>query len=201
MNTDDDKTTQQGYGQPANDPQSQQTQQQPQAQQGNAQPIGGNDSSTGSGTPLSSGSSTGEANFETGQAAYGNSGQADAETMTQSQNSSDMGQQADMGQAANANDTGEGMPLGTAGGGYGGSGETQSGGQSGSGFVGSSSDNSGEYHQSSAGDQDFAEQGQGAMNQDLMGSDDEDGDDYAGTTDIETERSQGRESDIEGSSL
>ena len=38
---------------------------------------------------------------------------------------------------------------------------------------------------------------QGAMNEDLMGSDEED----SGTTDIETERSQGRENDIEGSSL
>lgn len=102
-----------------------------------------------------------------------------------------------MGQAGNGNDTGEGMPLGTAGGGYGGSAETQSGGQSGSGFVGSSSDTSSDYLQTQDDDdQDFADQGQGALQDDTMGQ----GED-PGTTDIEIERSQGRESDIEGSSL
>jgi hypothetical protein len=64
----------------------------------------------------------------------------------------------------------------TSGGGFGGSGQTT--GKQGS------------------GDQNFADQGQGAMNEDLMGSDED-----SGTTDIEVERSQGRESDIEGSSL
>ncbi len=93
-----------------------------------------------------------------------------AELQTQSQNSSDMGQEADMG---------------------------QSGGSQGSGFIGSAS--SGDDLGSSS-DQDFAEQGQGALNEDLMGSDQEEDDDL-GTTDIETERSQGREPDIEGSAL
>ena len=46
------------------------------------------------------------------------------------------------------------------------------------------------------GDQNFADQGQGALNEDTMGSAQN-----RDTTDIEAERSQGRESDIEGSSL
>ena len=181
MNQDENQTGQQGYGQ---DPTSQQ-QQQPQAQQSQQQPQG----------------QQGSNDFETGQASYGNSGQADA--LTQSQNSSDMGQDADMGQAASGqgsgsqgsgfigsgssgNDMGsssgqsEGMPLGTAGGGYGGSADT-TGGQSSSGMA-----------QAGSSDQDFADQGQGAMNEDLMGSEQDDDDDL-GTTDIETERSQGRE--------
>ena len=55
-------------------------------------------------------------------------------------------------------------------------------------FKGSQDDTGG-----GASGQQFADQGQGAMNEDLMGAD--------GTTDIEVERSQGRENDIEGSSL
>lgn len=65
----------------------------------------------------------------------------------------------------------------------------QSGQQQDSGLFSGSEDDMG-----SSGDQNFADQGQGALNEDRMGSDE-------GTTDIEIERSQGRESDIEGSSL
>lgn len=174
MNNDNSPTGQQGYGR---DPQSDRQTKEPTSQQGgqqsqdqqqarspnsqNAQPIGGNDSNTGSGTTMSSGSSTGD--ISSGQASYGNSGETD--TMSQSRNRSDEGQQADMGQA---------------------------GGKGGSGFVGSSANDSGEYLQSSAGDRDFAEQGRGAIEDPSV--------DAAGA-DVETERSQGRESDIEGSSL
>lgn len=186
MNTDNKDTGQQGYGRDQEtdrqnqQPQGHQQGQQPQGQQQgqqfgqqaqqqpqghNAQPIGGNDSNSGSGTTMSSGSSTGES--DTGQASYGNSGQGDA--MTQNQNRPDQGQEADLGQGAQS-------------------------GEGGSGFVGSSTDNSSEYLQSGSDSQDFAEQGQGALDED-------DDDDAIGTTDIETERSQGRESDIEGSSL
>ncbi len=45
-------------------------------------------------------------------------------------------------------------------------------------------------------DQNFAQQGQGALAEDLMGSAGK-----SGGSDLETERSQGRESDVEGSSL
>jgi hypothetical protein len=79
------------------------------------------------------------------------------------------------------------MPLGTAGGGYGGSADTQ---RSGSYDSGGAAPN--------ASGQNFADQGQGAMNEDMMGSDQDDG---RSTNDIEIERSQGNESDVEGSSL
>lgn len=104
---------------------------------------------------------------DTGQAAYGNSGETD----TLSQNSSSLGQESDMGQA------GGGGAL------FSGSGEDMGSAQGASAEQGSDR-------------QDFADQGQGALNEDLMGSSDD-----GGTTDIEIERSQGRESDIKGSSL
>lgn len=105
----------------------------------------------------------------TGQAAYGNSGQAD----TLSQNSSSMGQGADFGQTGSQSNQGTNDSSLFRGG----SDDTGSGGIS---------------SQQGSGDQSFADQGQGAMNEDLMGSSDD------GTTDIEIERSHGRESDVEG---
>jgi hypothetical protein len=108
--------------------------------------------------------------METGQASYGNSGEADL----LSQNSSSMGQESDLG---------------------------QSGGQSSDNslFSGSEDDMGGSSSGQSMSDQGIqsdqisADQGQSALNEDLMGSD--------GITDIEVERSQGRESDVEGNSL
>jgi hypothetical protein len=105
--------------------------------------------------------------METGQASYGNSGEADL----LSQNSSSMGQESDMGQS------GEGSSL------FSGSEDDMGGSSSGQAMS----------DQGSQSDQSSADQGQSALNEDLMGSD--------GITDIEVERSQGRESDIEGNSL
>lgn len=108
--------------------------------------------------------------MSTGQAAYGNSGEADV----LSQDSSSMGKHNDAGQSASQ-------------------------GSNNSLFSGSKDDMGGSAsspsmnQQGSQSDQDFADQGQGALNEDLMGSD--------GTTDIEVERSQGRESDVEGKGL
>lgn len=62
-------------------------------------------------------------------------------------------------------------------------------GQATEGFTGES--DSGEYLQSTDGDQAFADQGQGAPASS----------DSSGEVDITTEKSQGRDSDVEGSSL
>jgi hypothetical protein len=151
----------------------------------------------------------------TGQASYGNSGETGTDTL--SQNSSSFGQDSDLGQSnqtgqsqqsgqgsSNGLFSGSGNDMGTSSAGTGrlgieGSldGSNQSGNDMGgstgrSGTEGSMS----ETGQQGSGDQNFADQGQGALNEDTMGSDQD-----RGTTDIEVERSQGRESDIEGSSL
>lgn len=109
----------------------------------------------------------------TGQASYGNSGESDTGTI--SQNISDTGQEADLGQSDDPK-----LFSGS---------DDDLGGSASSGQQGGESDASGMRST----DQSFADQGQGAMLEDTKGSD--------GTTDIEVERSQGRESDIEGSSL
>lgn len=95
------------------------------------------------------------------------------ETDTLSQNSSSSGQESDMGQG------GDGGLFNSSQEDRGGSAPSQAAGQ-----------------QPSSSGQASSEQGQDAQSEDLMGSDDD-----SGTTDIEIERSQGRESDVEGSSL
>ena len=155
----------------------------------------------------------------TGQASYGNSGETGTDTL--SQNSSSFGQDSDLGQSSQSGESGQGRDTrlfsgsgddmgSSSGGGETGrpgvdgsmdtssqSGTTNVGGSTGrSGIEGSLDSSDQTTGQQGSGDQDFADQGQGAMNEDLMGSDDD-----SGTTDIEVERSQGRESDIEGSSL
>ncbi|GAA4005108.1 hypothetical protein [Sphingomonas humi] len=115
--------------------------------------------------------------MSTGQASYGNSGETGTDTL--SQDSSSLGQESDLGQTNQSADN------------------RQDGDRSL--FRGSDKDmgSTGETDRQDTTGQDFADQGQGALNEDLMGSDE----DTARNTDIETERSQGRESDIEGSSL
>lgn len=200
MNEDESETGQQGYGSDQ-DPTQQQASQ--------------NGQSTDGETSGNAGAAS------TGQASYGNSGEADLlsqgqQGQAQSQNSPSFGQDNDLGDAAgnspagssgfigsgtSGNDMGassssnsasaqhEGMPLGTAGGGYGGSSETS--GSSGSQAINKTDDASGRDPSASG----FADQGQGAPKEDTK-----DGE-TSGITDIEIERSQGRETDIEGSAL
>lgn len=151
----------------------------------------------------------------TGQASYGNSGETDADTL--SQNSTSLGQDSDLGQSnqtGQAGQTGQSSDsglfsgsnddLGTSSAGTGRTGiegsiddpnlsDKDLGGSTGRSGIDGSLD---EADQQTPRDQDFADQGQGALNEDAMGSAKD-----RGTTDIEAERSQGRESDIEGSSL
>ncbi len=109
----------------------------------------------------------------TGQASYGNSGQSSSETL--SQNDSDLGRKTDLGQSGD-------RKLFSAS-------DDDLGSSAAAGDQGINSDPS----QMRSDDQSFEDQGQGALSEDTMGSD--------GTTDFGTERSLGRESDIEGSSL
>ncbi len=138
----------------------------------------------------------------TGQASYGNSG--DTGVATPGQNSEGVGRETDLSQSnqreAQSNNglfSGSGNDMGANSAGTGRSGiegsldgssqsETDVGGSTGrSGISGSLSETE---------EQDFADQGQGALNEDAMGSSEE-----QRTTDIETERAQGRTTDIEGS--
>jgi hypothetical protein len=187
MNADERTPGQQGYGQQS--PQQFQNQQQPASQQPSAQqqqqqPSG---QQQGQVAPTSEGQEGGS--MATGQASYGNSGEA----TTLSQNSSSFGQDSDLGQSDQSQQSSEGSDSSLFRGSDDDLGSAGSGQAGGGGDVGGSGQIAG---QQGSGDQDFADQGQGALNEDLMGSDDD-----GGTTDIEVERSQGRESDIEGSSL
>jgi hypothetical protein len=164
MNADERNPGQQGYGQ-----------QSPQQSQGQ-QASGQQQKQPQQSETMNQGQQDGS--MATGQASYGNSGEADL----LSQNSSSQGQESDMGESGEQGGdsslfAGSEHDMGSSGQAGGGTGST---GQSAS-------------QQGSGADQSFADQGQGALNEDLMGSD--------GTTDIEVERSQGRESDIEGNSL
>jgi hypothetical protein len=196
MDDNNQQTGQQGYGQDEDPTRAQG--QQPNDQQRDAQPIGGNDLSTGSGTAMTSGSSTGEAGASaTGQASYGNSGDTGA---SQSQNSSDLGQASDMGQSTSPEQSGfigSGNPADDRGGSS--SSANQQGTDAGqSGNPGSTP--SGSIQQDGSTEQDFAFQGQGALDRDIMG-DGQNSSESRGTDDIEVERSQGREPGIDGSSL
>ena len=211
MNEDDSDIGQQGYGsnQDITKPQSQQGQQGDQ----DTDATIGSEGATGDPDDVS-----------TGQASYGNSGEADLlsqgqQGQGQSQNSPSLGHDSDMGQTGsetsidsdqpgsgfigsassgdNMGSSGDpetpagansGMPLGTVGGGYGGSDNTsrELGGQS----ANQPTDATG---QSASDDLDRGVQSYATL--------DDDDDDTSGITDIETERSQCRETDIEGSAL
>jgi hypothetical protein len=114
----------------------------------------------------------------TGQASYGNSGETGAGMPGQG-----LDQETNLGQM-NPADQQSGNGL------FSGSGND----------MGSSSTANGssdvEDTLNKADEQDFADQGQGALSDDAMASSQE-----RGTTDLETERSQGRPTDTEGSSL
>nr|WP_314446470.1 hypothetical protein [uncultured Sphingomonas sp.] len=194
MNADERTPGQQGYGE--------QTSQQADGAKGQQQQIGQQQ----------------DGGTSTGQASYGNSG--DTGSATLSQNSTSLGQESDIGQSGQGRDTGlfsgSDDDLGSSTGRTGIDGSMDQSGQSGTrpgsneggstgraGIEGSLDTQSDEglstgqaTGQQASGNQNFADQGQGAMSEDLLGSDRD-----SGTTDIEVERSQGRESDIEGSSL
>jgi hypothetical protein len=131
--------------------------------------------------------------LSTGQAAYGNSGQADAAApmQQQSRNSASFGSDNDVGdshaaaQVAEDASNPQGMPLGTAGGGYGGSASTDEQ---------QSANQANQATGVTNPQSDFARDGQGALDSNSGGA-------SSGATDVETERAQGRTSDIEGSSL
>jgi hypothetical protein len=194
MDDNNQQTGQQGYGQDEDPTRAQN--QQPDEQQRNAQPIGGNDSSSGSGTATTSGSSTGEAGASsTGQASYGNSGETDT---LQSQNGSDFGQESDMGQSTPQEQSGV-IGSGNSSNDIGGSGSsTEPADASGDQLSNPAVTTGGQKDES--GEQDFAFQGQGALNRDIMG-DGQNSSKRQGTDDIEVERSQGREPGIDGSSM
>lgn len=148
--------------------------QQPTAQQPNAQPIGGNDSGSGTGTTLSSGSSTGEMGaMETGQAAYGNSGE------TATTPGSEQGLADDQGSSGFIGSNSDEADMGSASQGM--------------------SQNS-EYsrpdaslQQDGSSEQDFAAQGQGAVDSETMMGDEPSSRDQ-GTDDLDAEREQSRDS-------
>ena len=176
MDNNNQQTGQQGYGQ-NEDP----TRAQPREQERNAQPLGGNDSNSGSGTTMTSGSSTGDV-AATGQASYGNSGETD--TM--------QGEMAGQDRQNDGQSTGSSPDAGFIG-----SGETGNDmGSSGSDMQQQGGFEAGQSDMSSAGslaqdgelDQDFASQGQGALARDMMGDGEERED--QGTDDIEIERRQ-----------
>lgn len=168
MDDTNQQTDQQGYGQ--NEDPTRAQGQQPREQQANAQPLGGNDSNSGSGTTLTSGSSTGDADMATGQAAYGNSGQGDL--------------MQDDEEAGLANDVAS----------------TQNASQGSSGFIGSGGSDddvglsSSMSQQNGSSSQDFASQGQGALDSETLAGDPS-RDDDDGTDDIEIERGQSRDQD------
>lgn len=195
MNADERTPGQQGYGEQT--PQQGQDQTQPTGQQRQpGQGPQGNMAEQGQGGSAS-----------TGQASYGNSGETGTDTL--SQNSSSLGQDSDLGQSNQASQSNQGSNSGL----FGGPSSDMGSGSAGTGRTGiegsldgpnqSESDMGGSTGRSGiegsldeTGEQDFADQGQGALSEDAMGSSQN-----RGTTDIETERSQGRETDIEGSSL
>ena len=195
MDDNNQQTGQQGYGQDEDPTRAQG--QQPNEQQRNAQPIGGNDSNSGSGTTMTSGSSTGEAGASaTGQASYGNSGETDTE---QSQNSPSLGQESDMGQTPSPEQSGfissgnSADDTGSADGDMNRQGASSD--QSGaSGFI-----SPGSPQQDGSAEQDFASQGQGAIDSENLAGKSKS--DSHGTDDIEVERSQGREQGIDASSM
>lgn len=169
MNADERTPGQQGYGQQT----SQEADgQRARDQQGNQQPTGQQQQQQ----PTDQGQGQDGGAMSTGQASYGNSGETDE----LSQNSSSLGQENDMGQDRGDQGgqrlfSGSDDDLGGAGS------DGMPSALGGGGYGGSGQTTGGD-------DQDFASDGQGAL-------DDNDGD---GTTDIEIERSQGRESDVEG---
>jgi hypothetical protein len=195
MDDNNQQTGQQGYGQ-NEDPTKSQSQQ-PSTHERNAQPIGGNDSGGGTGTTMTSGSSTADAGADvadTGQASYGNSGQAGAAQGLDRQNGQPGGDQGTsggfIGSGASGNDMGSSGPSDM---------------QSASSELDdlSSSDTSltsSLQQQDGSAEQDFAEQGQGALDDTSMNSDQSTAP-QNGTDDIEVERSQGREQGIDQSSM
>lgn len=140
----------------------------------------------------------------TGQASYGNSGETGAGTP--SQNGDGVGRETDLSQSGqqesqsnNGLFSGSSNDMGANSAGTGRSGIEGSldGSNQSANDMGGTTGRSGiEGSLSETDEQNFSDQGQGAMSEDAMSSSRD-----RVTTDIETERSQGRETDIEGSSL
>jgi len=145
-------------------------------QRSNAQPIGGNDSGSGTGTTMTSGSATGDTeSMETGQASYGNSGET-----TASENA-DMGLAGVQGASSFIGANSSAGDMGSA-----------SEGMSQTDDAATTSS----LKQDGSSEQDFAAQGQGAIDSEtMMGKAQSDQDEE--TDDIEVERGEDRGSNLQ----
>lgn len=152
------------------------TSQQPAEQRPNAQPIGGNDSGSGTGTTMTSGSSTGDTeSLETGQASYGNSGETSASDNADTGLAGDQSASGFIGANSSASDMGSASQ-----------GMTQT----------DDAATTSSLKQDGSSQQDFAAQGQGAIDSEtMMGKAQSDQDE--GTDDIEVERGEDRGSNMQ----